>query len=74
MPRGGDEFGIGVLIMAACVILLSMGLGLFKAIIENPWLIAVCIAAGLIYVLARREEKRERGNLGQPRDRKPPSA
>lgn len=54
MPRGGDEFGIGVLVMGVCVIAFSMVFGLFKAIVENPWLIAFCIAAGLIYMLARR--------------------
>jgi len=60
--RGGDDIGIGVLALFAIVLVLSAVIGLFKAIIASPWLIAVCIFAMLIYFLARRADR----NYGGP--------
>jgi hypothetical protein len=60
--RGGDDFGLGVLALFVIVIVLSGAIGLFKAIIASPWLIAVCIFAVLVYFLARRADR----NYGGP--------
>ncbi len=66
MFRGGDEFGCSVWIAIVFVMILALGIGLVKALFEAPWLWAFVIAAGIVYMLARREERRGRCDNFQP--------
>lgn len=62
MPRGGDEFGCGIILAVICVAVLMLFLALIKGMIEQPLVLACVLLAGAIFMLARREERRERGD------------
>ncbi len=60
MPRGGDEFGISIIVAFLCVLALAFVLAFIKSLIETPWLIGVVILAIVVYMLMKREERREK--------------
>lgn len=62
MPRGGDEFGIGIILSIVCVAVLVLFLSLIRSMIEQPLVLACVLLAGAIFFWARRTERRERGD------------
>ncbi len=67
MPRGGDDFGIGIIMSVICVALLVLFLSLIKSMIEQPLVLACVLLAGAIFYLARRTERHERGDDDRPK-------
>ncbi|HEY9760201.1 MAG TPA: hypothetical protein V6C97_33905 [Oculatellaceae cyanobacterium] len=53
----------GITIFVAALILLALGsvFGLLEALVEHPWLWLFVIGAVVIYIMAKREERRMRG-------------
>ena len=58
---GGDRAAISWFLAAICVFVIALFIGLLKAIFEQPWLLGVIALAFVVYLLARREERRKRG-------------
>jgi threonine/homoserine/homoserine lactone efflux protein len=59
--RGGDELGCAVLI-------LFVGLVLLSVVVQHPWVLVCLAGAGIVYMLIKREQRRDR----QGDDRQPP--
>lgn len=59
MSSGGDSFGLAVLVMFAVVFVIAL-------VFDHPWLLLCIAAAGLVYWLAKREERRERAGMISP--------
>jgi hypothetical protein len=57
----GDQAGLAVIVAGIIVLALALVGGLIKSLFEQPWLLGVVALAIVLFVLAKRAERRERG-------------